>query len=100
MTPLEQLTELIGSFGARYSQRGIIDRLAKHLYDHGTRVQRWIPAAERPPENNTEVLTRLAYGGQAVMKYMNNHFYNTNNVPMADGVVTHWMPLPDEPKEV
>lgn len=60
--------------------------------------QRWIPVAERLPEDDDDVL--IMSSGSISMGY-----YSTYNEYWADYInvyyndVTHWMPLPEAPKE-
>lgn len=53
---------------------------------------RWIPVTERLPEKNTWVLAYCKYKGH-VVDYMDiNGLWSYGNI-------THWMPLPEPPKE-
>ncbi len=56
--------------------------------------QRWIPVEERLPETRDPVLTLWVSGMQSVKQYDEQHGWNTG------AQVTHWMPLPEPPKEV
>ena len=70
-------------------------------------AQRWIPATERLPEKMMQCVCRYVFGDYteypfyAVMWYFANdevpHFQNEGSMGMK---VTHWMPLPEPPKEV
>lgn len=57
-------------------------------------AQRWIPVEERLPETRDPVLTLWVSGMQSVKQYDEQHEWNTG------AQVTHWMPLPELPKEV
>ena len=80
-------------------------------------VQQWISVKDRLPEDDPEIkkhiegdsfglLTVLVYNG--VVKQTNRFFCNepklglpkTNGWEWASLNVTHWMPLPEAPKEV
>jgi hypothetical protein len=57
-------------------------------------AQRWIPVEERLPEANTAVLTRWRDGVFSVEWRFPSGEWTTGST------VTHWMPLPQPPKEV
>ncbi len=57
-------------------------------------ARRWIPVEERLPETRDPVLTLWVSGMQSVKQYDEQHCWNTG------AQVTHWMPLPEPPKEV
>ena len=52
----------------------------------------WIPVTERLPEKNTWVLAYCKYNGHVVDYLDINGLWSYGNV-------THWMPLPEPPKE-
>lgn len=70
---------------------------------------KWIDVKENfPPENVYILVVQYDYRPKVKMKFIviaeriGNHFYDdkgeiTNNGKY--GIVTHWMPLPDLPKE-
>ena len=64
---------------------------ADHLIANGVTVQKWIPVSERLPEANVAV---LVYDGKFVDGFT---FYDLSYVSKYG--VTHWMPLPQPPKE-
>lgn len=60
---------------------------------------KWIPVTERLPEENISVLVCLSSKVNAVARIMAGGWKLAwNHKPIA--VVTHWMPLPEPPKEV
>ena len=61
---------------------------------------RWIPVTERLPEAGERVLCYCRANIYEVMKMRTNGdwVYDTNHVYM-HSFVTHWMPLPEPPKE-
>jgi len=66
---------------------------------------RWIPATERLPEFEGAVLCMrksniYGVGPYQEILYVDEYgFKNFDDIYLADGVVTHWMPLPEPPKE-
>ena len=63
-------------------------------------VEKWIPVSERLPENGASVMTFPHY---EVYPYKNNGFWTWSSYNDCEAKVeykiTHWMPLPDPPKE-
>ena len=66
---------------------------------------RWIPVTERLPEFEGAVLCMRksnVYGVRPYQEilYVDEYgFKNYDDIYLADGVVTHWMPLPQPPEE-
>ena len=93
----ERLVEILEGAGKMIQFPGT---LANILIENGVTVgDKWIPTAERLPEEDVRVLVWVG----------KNNF----NFPMIDtdrihdgrwvrwnGYITHWMPLPEPPKEV
>jgi hypothetical protein len=79
---------------------------ADHLIANGVTVQRWIPASE-PPKKNGRYLCRYVFNEQYDMPFEQVlSYFATDLKPHFQyegcdlGVkVTHWMPLPEPPKE-
>ena len=80
--------------------------IADHLIAHGvtfadvpeTNVGKWIPVSERLPKPHEDVLVYDNTAKEvtcACLSFLGEWF----NVPMKNEV-THWMPLPEPPKEV
>lgn len=63
-------------------------------------MPRWIPATERLPDAGERVLCYCRANIYEVMKMRTNGdwVHDTNHVYM-HSFVTHWMPLPESPKE-
>lgn len=60
----------------------------------------WISVNERLPEPFTLVLGYMAWGGYDVLSYENQRFYTPGSFqPLPNEAVTHWMEMPEEPKE-
>ena len=61
----------------------------------------WIPVTERLPEPYKPVLC-YGCGGTMVDYYSgeNTELYNTPLFMICEGKATHWLPLPEPPKEV
>ena len=71
--------------------------MVDHLIANGVTIQKWIPVTERLPEKDGIYLTF------SKKKEYEFHFFQTGKrmwpaVWDEDGV-THWMPLPEPPKE-
>ena len=64
---------------------------------------RWISVKERLPKDDERVLTIGPKGGMQICRFRDStptlgwHFWTAGNARIA--TVTHWMPLPDPPKE-
>lgn len=68
--------------------------IADHLIANGVTIQRWISVTERLPEETRDeyVLVVCDYYGKIKVE--------TRKMWHIDACVTHWMPLPQPPKEV
>ena len=80
--------------------------IADHLIANGVTIQRWIPVTERSPEKNDDgsVNTVLVTNGYIQhMAYFEHGIWRfTENGEMKEPMfydITHWMPLPEPPKE-
>ena len=85
-----------------------IEAVADYLLDSGVTVQEWISVDDRLPEEGEYVLCVLKgfnYGGKIQVckfvpadKFKDKPYFEhfRNGFPS----VTHWMPLPEPPKEV
>ena len=92
--------------------------IADYMLDHGVTVQEWIPVTERLPERDKEVLLivhgwedRLYYTGclhrqEAERSWLTGIESKASDWKiwgfsyLRDPSVTHWMPMPQPPKEV
>ena len=118
----EKLVELIES--ARYWGSNTSEEIADSLLDSGVTVQEWISVKGRLPEypGHYLVCTSINYWHGGCMDINENHKYHPNGTPVVyDGStmsvldcyydvtghwnrvcnshVTHWMPIPEPPKE-
>ena len=93
----EKLVELIES--ARYWGSGTSEEIADHLIDNGVTVQEWISVKDRLPEDQEEVLvcTRSKNGIRNIDK---GYMAIDRFIHRGRDEVTHWMPMPNPPKEV
>ena len=97
----EKLVELLNnSFDDQYGKRGLLTapHTADHLIANGVTVQKWIPVTERLPELSGEYLVYCGeYDGICVLYY---EILKTKGKWRSNWKeVTHWMPLPEPPKE-
>ena len=86
---------------------GLEEKIADHLIANGVTLDnqvsssKWIPVSERLPEAHRLVLCRWTRGVGASYGFARyNHDINVwyvSNEGMPN--VTHWMPLPEPPKE-
>jgi hypothetical protein len=78
--------------------------LADHLIANGVTIQKWIPASDPPKESGmynvtVEKLYGITYSDVAYFDAMSKK-WGTNTHHYSCDKVTHWMPLPEPPKEV
>ena len=111
MTDREKLVELLNEAGQRCGDiecydgeeceyageiNGCMAFIADHLIANGASVQRWIPVEELLPKEGQEVIACVLhrFGDKTVST---KTFWNATYANWQD--VTHWMPLPEPPKE-
>lgn len=117
MTDREKLIELIetarsyniGRDGSCYGEYRVpaplVHDLADHLIANGVTVQKWIPVTERLPNKYRHVLayvpTMKLKRSQAVCEAWlgEGEIWHSSTIPVYQNNVTHWMPLPEPPKE-
>lgn len=97
----EKLIQILEGAG---NMRQFPGSLANILIEHGVTIQKWIPVTERLPECDN-FLVALANGMVGEAFLMDGDFYWQEVAasweyenPLKS--VTHWMPLPEPPKEV
>lgn len=106
----DKLIELIGD--APYGLRTLgqaadelisVESIADFLISHGVRIQQWIPVSERLPEPFVTVIVQVP--GETPCPTVKAGFLNGSGkwyINMFDydpSEVTHWMPMPEPPKE-
>lgn len=105
MTDREKLVELIGQ--VQYLG-GLELALADHLIANGvtfakdTNVHSWIPVTERMPHQFVSVLACIPCEHPLPMvkeAYFADGCWATRMAIFSDKDVSHWMPLPEPPKE-
>ena len=61
---------------------------------------KWIPVTERLPEQNTRVIGFMAWKGITAIEYQNGKWYSIDHLQsLPNEAVTHWMPIPEPPKD-
>lgn len=89
-----------------YEDDSPYDRQAYTLAVKALEAQKWIPVTERLPKTSEDVIV-FAYGNMIRIWSLERMHYTTADVywECEDGsneevdVVTHWMPLPEPPKD-
>lgn len=76
--------------------------VADFLIANGVTIQRWIPVDERLPEKQVDVVALSNKNGGYMFAGYRGYISGEwmENGAMHIGDVTHWMPLPQPPKEV
>ena len=99
----EKLVELTKRAIIDWEHGDVSEWIADRLIANGVTVQEWISVNDRLPEEAVDIIVyttkkRIAFG------YLyDGHFRDEEHEIMASwniGEVTHWMPLPEPPKEV
>ena len=77
------------------------DEIASYLIANGVTVQEWIPVTERLPENiaNRVLVVCERSNGVFYAHYEKPFWINLETDKPFISTVTHWMPLPEPPKE-
>lgn len=101
MTEREKLLDLIIAAKRNDPETGsFTEWLADYLLANGVTVQKWIPVSERLPEP-TNFVVALTTGGDRIIARLDKYGwlryggYETERLRP----ITHWMPLPEPPKE-
>lgn len=78
-------------------QARCIENLTDKLNATNDALPRWISVAERLPERETAVLCLFRHPD--ITTVCQNYHYDTGHWLSDGNLVTHWMPLPEAPKE-
>ena len=98
----KNLVDMLWEYDQLRMMRMSIEECADYLIANGVTIQRWIPVTERLPEKGGNYLcivkSSLFRGAtyQTILGYDKAGFYD-GCIFVED--VTHWMPLPEPPKE-
>lgn len=91
----KQIDEMAFAFGVLYED-------AEMLYNEGYCKREWSDAKTNPPTESGEVLVFTKRGYQMILNYSVRHnaFNASDDFEYAERAieVTHWMPLPPDPK--
>ena len=105
MTDRERLLEILNVPIYPHEQVDPLEAVADYLLDNGVTFQKWIPVTERLPDSQGTYLCRYGFG--QFVDYMTTgcidwiafdkhpHWQHASTGLF----VTHWMPLPEPPKE-
>ena len=97
--------------GCKQSLVTFNEELAEHLIANGVTIQQWTPVTERLPDkelweyqkkynqDNMEVLVMIKGAKEPTTLYYGDDG-DFNDDEGNSWLVTHWMPLPETPKEV
>ena len=100
----EKLIELLFKSLAKHIHKSckLAENIADDLIANGVTVQQWIPVTERLPEEWVAVLVWSEYGFCEVAVYLGipgKWRVTWNHAMLEVDSITHWMPLPEPPKE-
>lgn len=79
-----------------------IRQLENQIADIGKKVPKWSSVKEQPPKDGQKVIVAFRDGEDVIVdqaKYSNGEFDFANWAYVWDENITHWMPLPEPPKE-
>lgn len=75
------------------------EELIDHLIANGVTIPQWIPVSERLPKEDERVLVWLG-AGEITYTQIDTDRLHKGKWRRWSKHVTHWMPLPEPPKEV
>lgn len=73
--------------------------LTNYLLANGVTVQKWIPVAERLPDKPGDYLVLSKNRNYSVQTFLIYDEVRKEFIHIENGIITHWMPLPERPKE-
>lgn len=79
-----------------------IQQLENQVADLGKKVPKWISVKEQPPKDGQKVIAAFRNEGGVIVdqaRYSNGEFDFANWAYVWDENITHWIPLPQPPKE-
>lgn len=100
MTEREELIKILGDMpGIAWSPsaRGVV---GDHLIANGVAVQKWISVSERLPDKPGDYLVLSKNKNYSVRTFLIYDEVRKEFIHIENGTITHWMPLPQPPKEV
>ena len=103
MTDKERLLEILRQPFMPALDVEPMEGLADYLICNGVAVQQWIPITERLPDEYVSVLVCIpSEQPLPIVKeaYLANGVWSTKMWIYHKSDVTHWMPMPEPPKEV
>ena len=83
----------------RYNANCYTLAIVDHLISNGVTVQKWIPVSERLPEDCDVVLCHMGFDTTTMQWDGRSKLWVNLFTDYEVNVVTHWMPLPEPPKE-
>lgn len=101
MTDRERLLEILNKPIFPHEMVDPLEAVADYLLHNGVTIQKWIPVTERLPENEGWYMVYTKNKGDHARKINKAQYYHHSwhgNGGRWDNV-THWMPLPEPPKE-
>jgi hypothetical protein len=98
---MDVMEKLVGLLKEQFYDEYEFEAVADDLISQGVTVQEWIPVTERLPEAGEIVLCHMKYGEMYILQRDSHAYYGWagDRISYATSCVTHWMPLPEPPKE-
>ena len=101
MTEREKLLNLIIAAKREDPETGsFTEWLTDYLLANGVTVQQWIPVTERFPDKPGDYLVLSKNRNYSVRTFLIYDEVRKEFIHIENGIITHWMPLPEPPKEV